>query len=148
MLVFYVIISVSLILGVRYRLSANGHPNNVGRVEMAIDNVWGTVCGQTWDIRDARVTCRSLGFTDGEAQADNQYGPGSGPVWLRNIQCVGNETSLHRCPHTGFRNEAPEINPLFPWSYDPCSSHSYDATVFCYKEGNYDQNFSLLECLL
>ena len=31
-----------------------------GRVEICFSGVWGVVCDNHWDIRDARVTCREL----------------------------------------------------------------------------------------
>ena len=33
-----------------------------GRVEVCLSGVWGKVCDNHWDIREARVTCRKLGL--------------------------------------------------------------------------------------
>ena len=30
------------------------------------------------------------------------YGRGSGPIWLQYLSCIGNETNLLNCSHSGF----------------------------------------------
>ena len=39
-----------------------GTSNVEGRVEICLNNEWGTVCDQMWDTTDAGVVCRQLGL--------------------------------------------------------------------------------------
>ena len=43
----------------------NGTSSSNGRIEINVNNRWGTICAFDWDIRDATVACRQLGFAGG-----------------------------------------------------------------------------------
>ncbi|KAJ8029321.1 Deleted in malignant brain tumors 1 protein [Holothuria leucospilota] len=74
-----------------------------GRVEVLHNGVWGTVCDDYWDVNDARVVCRQLGFTDAETALQNAFfGQGSGIIWLDDLHCSGSEPSLFQCSHSGY----------------------------------------------
>lgn len=78
-----------------------GSSDDEGRVEIFYGE-WGTVCDDFWDLDDATVVCRQLGFLRAVfAFRTSQFGQGTGPIWLDNIHCTGTETRLDQCPHNG-----------------------------------------------
>ncbi|XP_073672087.1 scavenger receptor cysteine-rich type 1 protein M130-like [Paramisgurnus dabryanus] len=69
-----------------------------GRVEVLYNNQWGTVCDAGWDITDAAVVCSSIGCgTPISATTGASFGQGSGPVWLDEVSCSGNEPTVKNC---------------------------------------------------
>ncbi|XP_048016490.1 deleted in malignant brain tumors 1 protein-like isoform X2 [Megalobrama amblycephala] len=99
----------------------NGSNNCSGRVEILYDDQWGTVCDDGWDIEDAEVVCRYLGCGRAvSAHSNAHFGQGSDPIWLDNVECSGNESSLTQCSHKPFG--------------DHNCGHEEDAGVVCLKD--------------
>ncbi|XP_019947587.2 scavenger receptor cysteine-rich type 1 protein M130-like isoform X1 [Paralichthys olivaceus] len=74
-----------------------------GRVEILYKGMWGTVCDDEWEMPNADVVCRQLGCGHAvSAPASAHFGRGSGPIWLDNVECSGQETALTYCTHPGF----------------------------------------------
>ena len=91
-----------------------------GRVEIYRVGTWGTICDDGWGHDDAEVVCRQLGYGGAKyIRAGSHFGEGRGIIWLDDLACFGNETSLGRCAHNG-------------WGSHDCT-HSQDAGVICDK---------------
>uniref|UniRef100_A0A3B5Q1W1 SRCR domain-containing protein n=1 Tax=Xiphophorus maculatus TaxID=8083 RepID=A0A3B5Q1W1_XIPMA len=71
-----------------------------GRVEVWKDRMWGTVCDDRFDLREANVVCAQLGCgTALKVTGQNGlFPPGSGPIHLDELNCTGNEQNLWFCP--------------------------------------------------
>ena len=87
-------------------------------MEILDQGSWGTICDDGWDLDDARMVCRQLGSGDAlNATRSAHFGAGSGPIWLDDVNCTGNESLVWRCPSRG-------------WGRQYCR-HKQDAGVIC-----------------
>ena len=117
------------------RLVNGGHPAQ-GNVEIRynLTSPWGTICSSGWDIRDARVVCRQLGYADAVAATiESSFGTGQGSIWLNNIRCNGFENKISECGSSDWGN---------PGRYSNCvqyatTSTSYHGVAGAVCRGNY-----------
>ena len=108
--------------GVPVRLRGPSSSNGTGRVEVFYNGRWGTICDNYWDINDARVVCRQLGYQyTVRALRGNQVPDGTGQIWLSSVRCTGSEENLISCSHNG-------------WGNTYCGHHQ-DAGVECSATG-------------
>ena len=78
----------------------NGQGGHEGRVEILYAGVWGAICNDLFNLTAANVVCRQLGYPG--ALRVGSYGSSTGQIWLYDVQCTGNETSIDQCSHNGF----------------------------------------------
>ncbi len=118
-----------------------GNNNSIGRVEVCVNNAWGTVCNARFGTNEARVICRQLNFSDsgnfplltldvclyvfymcdhvsGYKSIQNSFGVNSGPIFLENLDCSGLERNLIDCSHSTIGTHQ--------------CDHTRDAAVQCY----------------
>ena len=69
---------------------------------------WGGICGHGFDIHDADVICRMLGFAYARVVLDSPnaalwYGtaPSGNKFVLDGLECTGEEASVFHCIHNG-----------------------------------------------
>ena len=93
--------------------------NGIGRLEVYYNGQWGTVCDDGWDMNDAHVACRQLGYNYAVRALQGSQGvpDGSGQIWLDDVGCTKGEADLSSCSHSG-------------WGKHNCI-HSEDAGVEC-----------------
>ncbi len=95
------------------RLHAGG---SSGRLELLHEGVWGTVCDDGFEVLEANIACRQLGFSSG---TPHTAGGGTGPIFLDDLACVGTEDAFDSCP--GVR-----------WGRSDCT-HGEDVGVSCVR---------------
>ncbi|XP_052845538.1 uncharacterized protein LOC128258146 isoform X2 [Drosophila gunungcola] len=101
---------------IQYRLEG-GRNSNEGRLEVKYHGAWGSVCDDDFNQKSAQVACNSMGFYGPAKIERNIFGIGNGPIWLDQVMCFGNETSLDKCSH-------------WNWGDHNCN-HTEDVALHC-----------------
>ena len=80
------------------RLSG-GASQREGRVEISFRGQWGGICLYEWDVHEAEVVCRQLGFHNGTSMvvAGAYFKDDDLPAYLTGLKCRGNESKLVDC---------------------------------------------------
>ncbi|XP_071785590.1 CD5 antigen-like [Asterias amurensis] len=148
----------------------NGSTIYEGRVEIKRNGVWGRVCDSLWDINDAYVVCRLLGYgTAKNATVGVHFPPGSGEYWLDNVWCGGWESRLSDCAFDGWGvisgcGDGNSAAGVICQAYEPTdavtihlsgSSNSFEGRVSLFKSGawgtickdNWDLDEARVACL-
>lgn len=104
----------------------DGNGTHGGRVEIYYSGSWEAICFDGWDIHDAFVACRQLGYSGADSITSETGARITSS--LKRVQCKGNENTLGDCDHDG-------------WSVGNCS-YGY-AGVICTEEGTAEGNIRL-----
>ena len=93
-----------------------------GRVEICINNAWGTVCDNSFSLSDANVICTQLGysFNGTKVLPISVFSQGTGPIFLDELACEGGEEAVLDCHRA-------------PLGLHACT-HSQDVAVQCIGE--------------
>ncbi|XP_064388301.1 deleted in malignant brain tumors 1 protein-like isoform X2 [Halichondria panicea] len=109
------------------RLNTDGDSRPLsGRLEIYINNQWGTVCDHGFERTEAERACKQLGLLGNLYYGnvgDLHFGQGSDPIWIDNINCSSEPSQTIAECASG------------PFGVHDCS-HSDDVALVCLGEGS------------
>ncbi|XP_019862605.1 PREDICTED: deleted in malignant brain tumors 1 protein-like [Amphimedon queenslandica] len=107
------------------KLSGSGY-SSIGRINVCVNGVWGTICNTGFDDADASVVCAQLGFSRyGVLHTPNNYYYSNGAhVQFYNLNCTGTESRIWEC---SFNNSTSQYCYYGNAAYVICQTN--DATV-------------------
>ncbi|XP_053386941.1 deleted in malignant brain tumors 1 protein-like [Mercenaria mercenaria] len=95
----------------------NGIGLSDGRVEILINDTWGTICSSSFGSYEANAICSILGYTGYTAYYTNAntYGEGTGPIFVNELDCPYQAIDFNNCTYV----------------VDSLCSHYSDVAVVC-----------------
>ena len=96
-------------------------------MEVCNEGLWGSICDDSWDNREAGVVCRQLGYPEDQehlAVHSAFFGAAAAPIHLSELSCEGTEERLVECSRP-------------PFGEHNCQ-HDEDAGVVCTSESPWE----------
>lgn len=78
--------------------------NSSGFLEIYYMGEWRPICDDGFDMLDADVACRHLGYSGADSFMTSVAGTNDS-FWLDDLACTGTEERLDLCPHSGWGSE-------------------------------------------
>ena len=71
-----------------------------GRIEVFFNNEWGQLCNNIFRQDALNVVCSQIGYAsmDSPSLIGDLTLPENSRVWIYDINCIGNESTLLECP--------------------------------------------------
>jgi hypothetical protein len=103
-----------------------GHSIREGRLQVKIDDKWGTVCNYGWTLRDAELACHQLGLVLNPddwflERADIPEAGTTEPIIMSNVRCTEDDTDITKC-----RAEKQD-------EFENACTHENDVGLRCYE---------------
>nr|XP_032639875.1 scavenger receptor cysteine-rich type 1 protein M130-like [Chelonoidis abingdonii] len=90
-----------------------------GWLEVFYNRTWGSVCSNQMSGDTPTIVCKQLNCGDGgQIARDFEYGAGSGPMWLDQVICNEQHSSLWQCPSV-------------PWNPKSCDNRAEETHISC-----------------
>lgn len=114
-----------------------GNMETEGRLQVKINNEWGTVCNYGWTIKNAALVCQQLGYVlnPDDWNLERSEVPAAGTtekVILSNVQCDDHDLDITKCKAEGVTD------------FENSCTHDNDVGLRCYKTSWAGVRFSSL----
>ncbi|XP_070555937.1 scavenger receptor cysteine-rich domain-containing protein DMBT1-like [Ptychodera flava] len=117
-----------------------------GRVEVFMNEQWGTVCHVGWDIKDAEVVCKEVGFPGAMRPATFNPETKARQKLMTDVECSGNEDSIFECEYKTEITNCSNDDDAGVYCNFPGYKGCYDRGI-CQKFRTNDPNMTIQMCL-
>ncbi|XP_059476974.1 protein bark beetle isoform X2 [Neocloeon triangulifer] len=114
-----------------------GRTDREGRLQLKVNETWGTVCNYNWNMRAAEVACHQLGLVLNPddwflERADMPEAGTAEPIVLANVQCLEDDLDVTACRAEGLAD------------FENSCSHENDVGLRCYLPSWAGMRFGVL----